>query len=328
MLEVATVIPQEVRSPIVHRLTDELNRIARFGANITDAHTCAVFVPAGLMRNSAQGDSTSAGGLVLAGSHSLANDLMLGCEVPLHTGLIGWVATHGRSIHVAPFEHESRVLGMYSQSHDLKSFIGVPITLGGSDDRCAATGVITCDSKKSFAFSKLQGKWLEDLAQQAATTLSLLLDAGGAGSAHSCWETFRSKAGELASALGADSIDVLRVRLSNFPHIEACLGPSAGYDLFEQFLRLVQQSLPPHFPLFQAPAGDLIIVLDNMMTQFHETRILALAKHLCPPGLTLELEFSRSRRAGKGRSLEGMIRETAEAFDTAPRGEVREHRIA
>lgn len=308
------------------QLKEQLNRIARFGANITEAHTCAVFIPSALSSSGALSGGSAL--LTLTGHHSLSNDVMDGCQLPFHTGLIGWVATHRRAIHVSPFEHESRVLGMYDKNHDLKSFIGVPVLLGSNDDEHPATGVITCDSKKSFAFSKLQGKWLEDLAQQTATTVNLIVEKGRSAGCDNSWELFRGKAHELSQALGADSLDVLRIRIANFAHVEACVGPSAALELFDQFLRLAQQSIPPHFPLFKTPTGDILIVLDNMMTQFHETRILALAKHVCPQGLTVELEFSRSRRAARARSLEVMIRETAEAFDSTPRGEVREHRIA
>jgi hypothetical protein len=101
-------------------------------------------------------------------------------------GLIGWVAKHNRSIHVSPFERDSRTLGIYSEDQQLKSFIGIPVNLGAGNpsggasspsaggEESANVGVIACDSKKSFAFSKLQGKLLEDLAAEVSNTVRLI----------------------------------------------------------------------------------------------------------------------------------------------------------
>ena len=269
-------------------LRADLGRLARFGANIADAHSCFILLPAHLLGGEKQGgqEQSSTGGagdhlLQLGGFHSFSNEIFRDCLVPRGSGLIGWVAKHNRSIHVSPFERDSRTLGTYAVDQQLKSFIGIPVALPAPGmHQEPEVGVIACDSRKAFAFSKVQGKLLEDLAREVSRTVELHVLCREQGSFEVSWASFVRQGEQLAEALGAGAVDVLRLRLLNFRHLEHTLGAEGAIQLVEQTVRLAQQSLPPHFPMLRLPNGDVLLVVDNMMTSFYENRIRALCEHV------------------------------------------------
>lgn len=312
-----------------HRLQDsirrDLTRLARFGANIVDAHSCFILAPSAVLNQFADtvrlGSAGVAGSyradvLEVGGYHSLSNDIVPGAMIPREGGLIGWVAKHARAIHVSPFEHDSRTLGVYAHDQHLKSFIGIPICFASNSEKAALTGVIACDSKKAFAFSKLQGKLLEEFALEVTRLVNLSLEqTRSAGQEHS-WDVFIERSHQLADALGMNSIEVLRLRAKNYDDIEREVGSAHAIEVAQQVERLIQQALPPHFPLLKLPNGDLIITLDNMMTSFYETKIGAVCKHVSSGSTRLEFDFTKRSWKDKhtrSMSLEGLVADTAGA---------------
>ncbi len=275
----------------------DLCRLSRFGANISDAHSCFIFLPSQVLSalsclNTTNSETTRT--LVMAGYHSLSNNVVDECILPRDSGLIGWVAKHGRSIHVSPFELDSRTLGLYTSDQQLKSFIGIPVRISPSDEASAQLwGVIACDSKKSFAFSKIQGKLLDDLAREVSNTIELLLMYGAQGHSDVAWQVFLRRSTELAASLTTQSIQLLRLKLLNFDELEAASGTSQALALVEQLYRLISQALPPHFPVVRLVNGDIVVCLDNMMTAFYENRIRAICEHVAPEGRRPRLDFIR-----------------------------------
>jgi hypothetical protein len=225
--------------------------------------------------------------MVLAGFHSLCPEVIPHSQVSRGNGLVGWVAKHARSIHVSPFELDSRTLGIYSSDQQLKSFIGIPIRLDDTYGMLASsgaeqehlTGVLACDSKKSFAFSKLQGKLLEDLAREVSSTVGLLVEQQGRAHPDVAWHSFLRRASELSRSVGIQSLEITRIVPTNFHELERTSGTSAALTAVEQVYRIVQQILPPHFPCVRLANGDIVIALDNMMISFYESRIRAVSAH-------------------------------------------------
>jgi hypothetical protein len=216
------------------------------------------------------------------------------------------VASHGRSIHVSPFELDSRTLGIYSADQQLKSFIGIPISLQDPYDMLSAAGVgrnqllgvLACDSKKSFAFSKIQGKLLEDLSREIAETVTLLVEQQGRAHPDVAWHLFLRRGAELARSIRISSVEVVRVVMTNFRDIEHRMGTSTALTAAEQLHRIIRQVLPPHFPSVRLLNGDVVMAFDNMMTSFYESRIRAVtAHHLAHHGMAgqpLSFEFIRA----------------------------------
>lgn len=146
-----------------HELTQEnnlkkdLSSLAELIANVTEAYTVSIFLA----------DDTEKT-LKAIGHHTLSRDYLEQAVIPFGSGLIGWTAENKLRISVCPFENDATTLLCYSQDQSLKSFIAVPII---ADEHLL--GVISCDSKKSYAFAKLTEKILQDCARQVASVLEL-----------------------------------------------------------------------------------------------------------------------------------------------------------
>ena len=182
-------------------LADSLGQLARLMANVTDSYTSAIFlcdsvVPTSSITPSAS-HSSSTGSSSLASSsfggnvgslneslsptaartrtlelvafHTLSRDVVPHARIAFGSGLIGWTAENGVRISVCPFENDSSTLLFYSQDQALKSFIALPII----DSDGMLIGVLSCDSKKSYAFAKITEKVLLDCAAQIAHLVSL-----------------------------------------------------------------------------------------------------------------------------------------------------------
>lgn len=275
-----------------HELRIDLTRQASFGANIADAHSCLIFLPiaGGVKNQSAQIEEA----LELVAFHSLSNDVIGSARLSCEAGLIGWVAKHKRSIHVSPFDRDSRTLGIYNADQQLKSFIGIPVPLpDGYVSGNKLCGVIACDSKKSFAFSKLQGKLLDDLAKETSGLIKLRSKGAVGTPAESGWQAFLKRVLGLVEQIGRDSLEILRVKPLNFQEIENMVGTGDCLKLFEQVYRLIRQSLPQHFPFLVLPNGDIVIALDTMLASAYENRIRAVCSQARAAERRFEFAFAR-----------------------------------
>lgn len=138
-------------------LEKQLSQLADLIANITESYTTAIFL--------VEDNST----LQNIAVRTLSRDFVEKSRIPFGSGLVGWTAQHGLRISVCPFEHDAMTLLYYSSEQDLKSFVAVPIL----SDTGRLLGVIACDSKKTYAFSKIAEKILVDCASQAANLILL-----------------------------------------------------------------------------------------------------------------------------------------------------------
>lgn len=311
-------------------LRQDLCRLARFGANISDAHSCLIFLPCGLL-NAGMPGSRADSHLELAGFHSLATDLEETCFIPEGSGLIGWVAKHRRGIHVSPFEHDSRTLGIYRSDQGLKSFIGVPVDLSMDGLGPKAVGVVCCDSKKSFAFSKLQGKLLEDLAREAAHTTNLTLAYMKKSRADTSWRQFLIRAQALSETIGPNSFEIVRIKTESASRVERQHGSAKVIAMREQLERFISQALPPNSPTFCFPHGDILIAVDTMVSSFYENKIRALASQVGGTNIGFDLKFIRQSfrdRKNRAATIEDLAAETAGENDLTAEGVQYEYRRA
>ncbi len=303
---------------VVSQVREDLKKLAKLAANLSEAHTSAIFLKTGLL-SGAQGavkDARSATGddllqsIELVAAQSLSTSIARDCRMPTGGGLLGWVVQHGRPIHVAPFDLDSATLGLYSESEPLKSLVAVPIPMPGEaqDHRAASpscAGVLMCDSRKAFSFTKLQIKLLEETALQASRLLFWALFKAQNTTVESSWEHFRLKLDQLGDAIGSDSIEVIRVSIDSFAQIEREHGLSAAVQQSEQFVRLAQQALPPHFPLLRLPNGDILVALDNMMSAFFQHKLRTLANHVASESRPFSISaLAYSGASARGRSID------------------------
>ncbi|MCB0332722.1 MAG: GAF domain-containing protein [Bdellovibrionales bacterium] len=311
------------------KLRNDLCRLARFGANLTDAYSCFIFLPHHLLSTTG---SSPEGKLELGGLHSLSNDVAIPCLISPESGLIGWTAKHRRSIHVSPFERDSRTLGVYKVDQQLKSFIATPIRLRlSSQSPNTTTGVVACDSKKSFAFSKVQGKLLDDLAHEIANTVELNIGYCDPSQDCTSWKHFISQSEALIDSIGVQNSEVLRIGISQIQSLEIASGLPSALDTLEALYRLIQQALPPHFPLFRLPEGGCLTIIDKMMGAYYQNKIQAIFNSLSLPS-SLSISFHRNtlyKRRFRAIALEQAIAEAALPPHSSPirqRGHFHEHR--
>jgi|GEM_PF-3244793 len=107
--------------------------------------------------------------LSIVGSHSLSRDFLEETKFSLGSSFVGWVAQHLKPVLVCPFERDATILRYYSADQALKSFIALPIIR----DDGQLVGVLACDSKKRYAFSKIDEKILSDCCRQVVAVLNL-----------------------------------------------------------------------------------------------------------------------------------------------------------
>jgi hypothetical protein len=159
-----------------------------------------------------------------------------------------------------------------------------------------------CDSLRADGFTSAQIKILEQFAAMIPKLLSWVHKAGQGAQVETSWEVFRAKTLQLGEAIGHSSVEILRIRLESLQELESHGGVTLAVQLSEQFVRLAQQAIPPHFPCVRLPDGDVALALDDMMSGFFQHKLQALASHLSSAGKPLEIsiECYRAKLSGNG----------------------------
>ena len=242
----------------------------------------------------------------LVALQSLSSRAYTDVRLQVGVGLIGWVAEHGRPIHIAPFDLDSSTLGLYPENEGIRCLVAVPIPiqlaspLSGERDAPQLFGVLMCDSKKAFSFSKIQVKHLEELAPAIGRLIYWAHRPQPTQEGDSSWSSFTSRTQRLADAIGANSIEILRIEMTNLETIEEKLGVSVALQRSEQFSRLLQQALPPHFPVTKLASAELLVAVDNMMSTFFQNKIKVLAERLNEQGVPFLINTTVHRSTGSG----------------------------
>jgi len=213
--------------------------------------------------------------------HSYAK-LARDCRIQVGSGLLGWVADQGRPIHLSSFDVGTSTLGLYVNNEAVKSLVAVPITMASNADAGVreASGVLMCDSLRPDGFSNSHVKLLEQLANHTSRLVRWVSSLAEVAQLDTSWEIFNQKTHQLGDAIGASSIEILRMRIESSSELVQAGGVSAMIQLAEQFTRLAQQALPPHFPLVRIPNGDILVAVDSMMSVFFQHKLQTLAHHL------------------------------------------------
>lgn len=275
-------------------LESHLNRLSAFSANLCDAFSAFIFLPSDILSVVAPHLTLESRGetLIVVGHHSLSQELDLEIQLEPGHSLIGWVAKHNQQIQVSPFDRDSRTLGVYLREEEIKSFLALPIPLSVAEfGKKGKAGVLMVDSRKPYAFSKHQAKLLDDVCVEIGALLATKAQVTRLEAQNSSWNQFIAQGTLLVNTLGPHAVDVLRIRMTNISELEISHGSRETTDIVQQLLRLIQQTIPPHFPLTRGPQGDIVLLVDNMMTSFFENKIAALCDHLHTKGVTVAYEF-------------------------------------
>lgn len=288
-----------------HQLREDIQELTRLASLVTGAHTAAIFVP-----NEASID------LVAFTSEA---SLVKNARIQVGHGLLGWVAQHGKSIHLAPCDISSSAIGIYVDQEPVKSLAAVAITprhttIADQRPRLTQTsntgdissspfGVLMCDSVSPTGFSNKEIRILEQIARSVEGVLSWSVKADQVSPVETSWDLFKQATNDLGDAIGHDSIELLRMNLESLEEIESTGGVSLAVQVSEQFTRLTQQALPPHFPYSRLPNGDLVIAVDNMMSPFFQQKLQSLANHLSSTEkpVRVSIESYRAKLGAGGR---------------------------
>ncbi len=282
-----------------------LHRLARLARLTTGAQSSVIFLPSSSIAHGSQLQH----GEIMIEPKGWASELPALRPVAMTNfsgGLVSWVVQNAKPLHMSRFAHSSKVLGYYDREITVGSVVAVPIQVGQ-----AAIGVLICDSDSPEGLTQLHGQLLSELAHQANALVELSNKPTEKTSViDSSWHQFTDRSQQLIAALGISSVEVVRISLDNFDAIEATCGCSAARELYLQLGRLIEQSLPPPFPMTAHPTSGYLITVDNMMTSFHENRIIAIAQHLGGKKVSIKLSFARSGRVSARGSLDELVKLT------------------
>jgi GAF domain-containing protein len=268
-----------MRSVSHEELHSILGRLAHVGALATNADSCFIF----LLANFPEVEHVIDLELVAFHSALSVNDQAF--IERYDQSPIGWIALHAMPLNISTVQDPHEFSEVYEQEVEIKSFFGIPLIIPGE---YSAVGVIACDSRKERAFSRVNVGLIEHLAAHISDLLlNQRLGALRATSSSNSWDDFIQKVEELVGALGKDGVDIIRLSSLNFVEIERLHGLQRAVDLVEQLEALIQQSVPPQFPLFRLPNGDVIVALDKMMLHFVKTKIAEVLKSLQTQGHTI-----------------------------------------
>lgn len=262
----------------------------------------------------------------LVAAHS-SSKLVKDCRVQAGHGLIGWVAEQGRPIHLSPCDVGASALCIYrDQDTDqsaIKSLVAVPIatdnvlrqsqvlrTSSGLNTPPLAScglptgscGVLMCDSTRVECFTNSHVRILEQFASMIQRLLCWAQKASQGAQVETSWELFKQKTSQLGEAIGHSSIEIIRIKLESLRDLEVIAGVSLAVQLSEQFTRLAQQSVPPHFPCTRLPDGDVLLAVDDMMSAFFQQKLQSLANHLSSTDrpVRINIECYRAKLAPGG----------------------------
>ncbi|MGI6681126.1 MAG: GAF domain-containing protein [Bdellovibrionota bacterium] len=263
-----------------------MQKIATFAGNIASSNSTFIFLP----KRHEDFQKNSENILELVSYSSKVEIKNTNITISTNSSIIGYVARHKQPIHISPFDKDSKHIGLNYTEEKLQSILALPIII---DEYVDNVGVLYSDSKEPFAFSNKQCALLNELTYQIASfyklhrlnmTATKKLD----------WHSFIKKSNELIATLKPNCIDILRMKLTNLVEIEAHLGTGKTIAIIEMIERLIAQSIPPESTMFRLPSGDIVVILDNMITEHIKNKISAIIKKISFSQKTnIALEFSK-----------------------------------
>lgn len=137
----------------------QLDNLAAIIANSLDAFTASIFIYEDEI-------------LKLSGLHTLSQNFVENCEIKIGSGLIGWSAQNKQVLNVSPFENNSTTLICYQSDEKIRSIIAFPILDSTASEQTKLLGIIYCDSKNPFGFTKKSEKIIGNFSKQIQNAIA------------------------------------------------------------------------------------------------------------------------------------------------------------
>lgn len=246
-------------------LTTTLDRAVRVAHAIKNTWSACIFLPAGYP------EVPDAKDFQLEAFCTNGQGLVNGTFLDRMRSPVGWVAQQRSTVHLPSLECGTESLGYYIKDEGVRSFAGFPINLPDSD----LCGVLTLDAREPDAFCVSELAAGADLAQLISLSICQQT-VNEVTSSRMLWVSFVERAVALGASLGLEALDLLRVKLLPFTELEKNLGTYQALKSFDQALQLLENSLPNQFPIFRLPSGDILLLVDGLMTRFFEDKIRLL----------------------------------------------------
>lgn len=198
--------------------------------------------------------------------------------------IIGFVASHNEIFNI---NGENQSLPPLPNLSDYKHILAIPIILfnlpnleeqqqseSESPLIASLSGVLTLTRTPN---SQLFSTEDEDLAIHfshiLSTTIGQIVKSIPENRATGNYLEFSRSVEDLEKKLGLGEVAILRLKSPNFNKLEDKFGTQIASNKYEQAKRLVQQILPPQFPINQLPNGDLLIAVDKLMVEHIVSKI-------------------------------------------------------
>ncbi|HMO01897.1 MAG TPA: GAF domain-containing protein [Oligoflexia bacterium] len=266
----------------------QITSIAKLAAKATSAHTVFVLLSSELLRLNNKANSKYQAynqEFVLFNWHSLSNSINTEYRVATGQGFAGWVAGNRKPLTISPLNRDSKQLGLYTANIGINSLVAVPIIdhYSNSDHHNSPLrpllGILICDSLQTYAFDREAIEVIEEVASQTASAIIYHFQEKRVSDDRASWNKFVRKTHQLIDQLGKNSLDVLRVKIKNFREFELKNGPAACIAAYQAFSRQIEELLPENGTFMALSNSDLVIVIDNMLSDFIEDKLLTIAKH-------------------------------------------------
>ena len=286
---------QTSSSDVVYNPCKDLDRLSRLALKISNSASCLIFLPVEIFSGKIA-EGRFSGLLQLGGQATLQGELNEKHRVKAGIGVVGWTAKNKKPSNICSFRNSSGTLGFYNNELNIGSLCTVPIDLSfirkdWQEEPLA--GVLYCDSDAENIYDDSVTGLLETIAEEAAQIVALSCKVNASVANNLNFHEFHGRVLSLTEQIGSDSLEIMRIKMQNSEELELHLGLSKFVILFESMQRLIQQVLPPQYPVVHLPNGETLIVLDNMLGNFYENKIRMIAAHVGPDNLAINYTFNR-----------------------------------
>ncbi len=273
---------------MAQELNNNLDQIAELIKDFSGAQSVLIFNP---IKNPKGEQAESSTVLSLAG---LASDQKVDRRFLSKSGagFIGWISKNHQPASASPFNNTARSLGFYHYDCPVQSIIGLPILRENADTyNLDASPVLYCDSPSLDFFTTELRASLQKASGLISSVIELEKNSNANKIENLDFAEFYVRAEKLLNKLGASSVEILRLKLINSSDLEKEVGFPQTLSIFQKMQRLIQQVLPPNYPVIHSPSGETIIVLDNMMSAFYENKIRIIASQISPENVLINYDF-------------------------------------
>lgn len=244
---------------------ESLNRFTRIGKKMSGAYSCCIFLPAGFP------EIVEAQDLQLVSYDSDSNNIKADIYLDRLTNSITLASRQKTTIQLSSVSSKL-TLDYYSKNEDISTFLALPVQL--SIDNNLLTGVFTVDSRDKEYFARGEIEIITDLVKQIEHLLNTSITKIPEKKPldFPSFDEFLDSASSLVDTLGIESIDLLVIETPQN------LATKKHQNILKLF-KSIQKSLPNQFPKTVLLSGQIIVLVDSLMSLFFLNKLETVLKN-------------------------------------------------